>query len=423
MGNRIQIFRALRYSNFRWFWINGAAQAMAQGMQFLVLGLLVLDITGSSYQLGLVVFAYGAPNLVFAMFGGVIADRAGRLKLLISTRLAVSVLVLTLAILKISGQLEMWHIYAVVFLLGTVQALNMPARMAFVADLVEQRDMMNAISLHTMVNQTGQMIGPAMAGGLIELFGIGAALLVNAGLYLAGIIFLLLIRGLPLRAPAPQTTILRDLKEGLHCIRSTPVLYTVIGIAMAFALFGMSHRQVLPAFTEAVLDVGAGGTGLLLLGAGLGSLIGSLILASMGDFRHKTWLLMGSVLLLSVVLTAFAWSPWYLASLAVYFFVGAMSFGLFWPVATTLIQLNVPPELRGRVLSFLQFAPAVHYLGALPLAVAADAINWSAAITGGAALSMVVALWLGVWRPPLRRLEAQTDRSDAQSPTEIGTAG
>jgi len=86
--------------------------------------------------------------------------------------------------------------------------------------------------------------------------------------------------------------------------------------------------------------------------------------------------------------------------------VGATSFGFFWPLATTLIQLNVPPELRGRVLSFLQFAPAVHYLGALPLAVAADVINWPAAITGGAALSLVVALWLGIWRPALRRLEA-----------------
>ena len=406
MGDRIQIFSALRYSNFRWFWLNGAAQAMAQGMQFLILGLLVLDITGSSYQLGLVVFAYGAPNLAVAMFGGIIADRADRIKLLISTRVCVSVLVLALAILKITGMLEIWHVYAIVFLLGTVQALNMPARMALVADLVERRDMMNAVSLHTMVNQTGQIMGPAMAGGIVELFGIGPTLLVNAGLYLVGIIFLLLIRELPPRAPAPKATMLGDLQAGLNCIRSTPVLYTIIGIALAFAFFGMSHRQVLPAFTEDVLGVGAGGTGLLLLGAGLGSLLGSLVLASLGDFQRKAWVLMGSVLLLSVVLTLFAWSPWYWASWVIFFFVGATSFGFFWPLATTLIQLNVPPELRGRVLSFLQFAPAVHYLGALPLAVAANAINWPAAITGGATLSLAVALWLGIWRPALRRPEA-----------------
>ena len=124
-------------------------------MQFLILGLLVLDMTGSSYQLGLVVFAYGAPNLCFAMFGGIIADRADRLRLLISTSLCVSVLVLALAILKIADMLEIWHIYTAVSLLGTVQALNMPARMALVADLVERTEMMNAVALHTMVNQTG----------------------------------------------------------------------------------------------------------------------------------------------------------------------------------------------------------------------------------------------------------------------------
>jgi len=375
-------------------------------MQFLVLGLLVLDITGSSIQLGLVVFAYGVPNLAFAMLGGIIADRADRLRLLISTRVVVSVLVLVLAILNITELVEIWHVYAIMFLLGSVQALNMPARMALVADLVERKDMMNAVALHTMVNQTGQIIGPALAGGIIELAGIGPTLLVNAGLYLAGIVFLLMIRNLPSRAPDPKSTLLGDFQAGLHCIRSTPVLYTIIGIAVAFAFFGMSHRQVLPAFTAEVLDVGAGGTGLLLLGAGLGSLLGSLILASLGDFRRKAWLLMGSVLLLAVVLTLFAWSPWYWASWIIFFFVGATSFGLFWPLATTLIQLNVPPELRGRVLSFLQFAPAVHYLGALPLAVAADIINWPAAVTGGAAVTLVVALWLGIWRSALRRLDA-----------------
>ncbi len=123
-----KILRAFRYSNFRWFWLNGATQAMAQGMQFLILGWLVLDITNSSYQLGLVIFVYGVPNLFFALLGGIIADRADRLRLLVSTRLCVAVLIFALAILRITDLLEIWHVYTVVFLLGTLQALNMPAR-------------------------------------------------------------------------------------------------------------------------------------------------------------------------------------------------------------------------------------------------------------------------------------------------------
>ena len=398
------MFSALRHSNFRLFWLNGATQAMAQGIQFLILGWLVLDITGSSYQLGLVIFAFGLPNIPFALLGGVIADRANRLKLLILTRICVSTLIFALAILRISGLLDIWHVYAVVFLLGTIQGLNMPARQAIVADLVERDDMMNAVALHTMVNQTGQIIGPAAAGGIIELVGIGPTLLVNAGLYLSGIGFLLFITGLPRRSATKGVKLLAELGAGLQCVRSTPILLTVIGMTLAFAFFALSFRQVMPAIAQEVLEIGASGTGLLYLAVGLGSLFGNLILAGLGDFRRKAGLLMASVLLQSVFLTLFAWSPWPWVSWVILLFVGPMSFGFFVPLVVTLIQLNVPPELRGRVLSILGLAPAVHYLGALPLALAANAISRPVAVTAGAALSMLVALWLGVWRPVLRRL-------------------
>ncbi len=403
VSHRFQVPRAFRYSNFRWFWLNGASQAMAQGMQFLVLGLLVLDITDSSYQLGLVIFAYGIPNVLFALLGGIIADRANRLKLLISTRIYVSVLLFALAILRITDLLEIWHVYTVVVLLGTIQAINMPARGAMVADLVERDDLMNAVALHTMVNQTGLMIGPAAAGGIIELAGIGPTLLVNAGLYLSGIPFLLFIRGLPRQSAARGATVLADLRAGLQCVRSTPVLYTVLGMILAFAFFVLSFRHVMPGFAKEVLEIGAGGTGLLLLALGLGSLLGTLILAALGAFRRKGRLFMASGLLVSVVLTLFAWSPWFWASWIILFFVG-LAMGLFVPLAITLVLLNVPSELRGRVISIFTLAPALHFVGALPLAAAANLISWPVAITGGAAVSLLVALWLGVWRPVLRRL-------------------
>ena len=184
---------------------------MAQGMQFLILGWLILDITDSSYQLGLVIFAFGLPNLIFAMLGGIIADRTSRLNLLISTRLCVVLLILALAILKATSLLDVWHIYAIVVLLGTIQALNGAARMAIVADLVHRDHLMNAVALHSMVNQTGQIIGPAVAGGIIELVGIAPSLFVNAGFYLSGAVFLALIRGLPAQSGDNQSTVLSDL--------------------------------------------------------------------------------------------------------------------------------------------------------------------------------------------------------------------
>jgi len=105
------MFQALRYSNFRWFWLNGAAQALGQGMQFLTIGILVLDFTGSSYKLGLVIFAYGLPNVIFSLLGGIIADRVDRIRLLITTRVAIAALILVLAFLKLADLLELWHIF------------------------------------------------------------------------------------------------------------------------------------------------------------------------------------------------------------------------------------------------------------------------------------------------------------------------
>ena len=384
---------------------------MAQGMQFLILGWLILDTTGSSYQLGLVIFAFGLPNLVFALLGGIIADRASRLGLLISTRLCVVILILVLATLRTMGFLEIWHIYATVILLGTIQGLNGAARMAIVADMVHRDHLMNAVALHSMVNQTGQIIGPAMAGGIIEFVGIAQSLFVNAGLYLSGAIFLSFIRGLPDQLGAGKSSVLEDLKTGLKSIQSTPILYTVIGMTLAFAFFAVSYRNVMPGFGKEVLDIGPGGTGLLLLAAGLGSLIGSLILASLGDHRSKTKLLVISVSLLSLFLVLFAWSQWFFVSWVILLFVGAASFGFFTPLATTLIQLNVAPDVRGRVLSIFQLAPALHFLGGLPLAATANIFSWPIALTGSAIMSLVVALWLGVWRGTLREYEASLKRN------------
>ena len=354
------MFRAFRYNDFRLYWLSGATQSIAQGMQFLTVGILVLDLTNSSLQLGLVILTYGIPNVVFSVLGGIVADRTDRLKLLISTRIVISILILGLAALKVIGILELWHVFAI----------------------------------------------SALSGLVIELFDVGTALFVNAGLYASGIFFLVFMKNLPVISEIPKTAILRDLKNGLYCVWSSPVLYTVIGLAFAFTFFAMSYRQVLPAFTQEVLSVGAGGTGLLWMGAGLGSLVGNLILASLGDYKAKSIILVGSLIAVCMFLALFAWSTWYWPSWIIFFFLGMASTGFFWPMANTLIQLNAPSELRGRIISILQVAPAIHFLSALPLALAGETFTWPIAVTGAAGITLLVAMLLGVWNPTLRRSEA-----------------
>ncbi|SVC50295.1 uncharacterized protein METZ01_LOCUS303149, partial [marine metagenome] len=320
--HRIQIFRSLRHRDFRWFWVSTTAQAAARGMQFLILGWLVLVLTDSSSQLGLVIFLYGVPNLAFVLFGGIIADRIDRRKMLISTQATVTVIIFILATLRTTDSVMLWHLYTATFFLGTLQAINMPARMAIVSDLVAREDLMNAVVLNSAVMNSGRILGPALAGGLIELFGIGVALYANAFCYLIGALALIMVRQTPSFRTEAKTSILADLFAGLRFYWKTPIVFTVITIGFAMGFFGMPYVQVLPAFAKDVLGSGAGEAGLLMTGAGAGSLLGTVILASLGDSPNKTQILLVSIFGFGISLIVFAWTQWFWMTWITLLFVG-----------------------------------------------------------------------------------------------------
>ena len=231
-GPRIQVLRALHDPNFRWLWLNAATQSVAQGMQFLVLGWLVLVITDSSSQMGLMITLYGIATLSFVLFGGILADRMDRRWLLIITQAAVTVLIFSVATLDLTGLVALWHIYAIALILGIVQALNMPTRMAIIADVVEREDLMNAVALIMTVMNSGRIIGPAVAGGIIKLTDTSPALYLNAGLYLAGIMCLLPVKSVSPQRGNLKTTVLGDLLVGLRYSRATPAVLTIVGISL-----------------------------------------------------------------------------------------------------------------------------------------------------------------------------------------------
>ena len=404
VGHRIQAVRALRQRNFRWLWFNTAASSAGLGMQFLILGWLALSLTDSSTQLGLVIFLYGIPNLCFVMFGGIIADRVDRRRLLINTQAVVTTLVFIIATLTIADLVKVWHIYITAFILGTLQAINMPARMAIVSDIVDREDIMNAVALNSAVMNIGRMMGPGVAGVIAELTDIGPALYFNAGCYFVGTICLFPIRGEFQQRAGRKTTVLGDLRVGVSYFWSTPVVLTIIGAGFALGFFGTTYLQVIPAFAKEELGAGVGEAGLLITAAGVGSLVGSIVLASLGDFRHKNWLLMGTFLTFCLALFLFAWSPWYWVSWVILLFVGLGSM-TYVSMGTTVIQLTVPSEVQGRVLSLWTVGAALVYVGALPMAAVADKLGWTTAIAGGAIICLAVFLWLGVWRPTLRYLK------------------
>ena len=182
---------------------------------------------------------------------------------------------------------------------------------------------------------------------------------------------------------------------------TNPITFTVIGIGLAFGFFAMPYSQLLPAFAKLALDTGAGGAGLLMTGAGIGSLSGTFIMASMGNSPHKNWLLLGCIFLFGIALFCLAWSQWFWVSWAILFLVGM---GSIVPMGTTVLQLSVPGEFQGRVMSVWYISAALMFIGSYPMTLVAEHISWTAAFAGGAAIYLTVAFIMGVWRPTLRQL-------------------
>ena len=394
---------ALRYRNFRLYWFAGIGQAAALGMQFLILGWLVLELTNSPSQLGLVIAIYGAPNLALLMFGGIFADRVDRRWMLFYSQTIVAALIFGTATLTLYQLISIWHIYGIAFILGTIQGVNMPARMAIVPDLVGRDDILNATSLNMAVFNTGRIMGPSLAGWIIQHVGMGHALYFNALCYALGCVCLLMMSGVESRSQNKDANMLRDFWAGIKYVAMTPIAFTMVGMSFAFGFFGAAYVQVLPAFGKEVLRLNADGAGFLLTVAGIGSLAGNIYLASLGNTKNKNWLLLGMIILFGVSLFFFALSPIYIVSLVLLFFTG-VGFTGFISMGTAILQISTPPELRGRMMSLWLIGAAVHYIGAWPLGTVGEYYGWPMSLGGGALLMLGLVMWLGIFRPTLRRL-------------------
>ena len=392
-----------RSPNFRWYWAGSSVQSVSQGMQFLVLAWLVLEVTGSKTQLGLVLFLYGVPNVGLLVVGGVIADRIDRKRLLITVQAAVGALIAVLATLSATGMVEVWQIYLSGVVLGVLQALNQPARVAMLSDLVEQETLLDAVAGFNMAVHLGRIGGPPLVGAVIDGWGISAALFLNASFYVISVLCLSRIRTVSRQSPKPPEPFLRNFLAGFVQIRDAPILLTVIILACSFGGFGMSHLQVIPAFAKDQLGSGAYEAGLLLLASGIGAVIGNLCLTFMGRAWLYRWFL-ACLVLFCVSLTLFTWTPWYWGAWGLFLVVGILSLGTVWPLATTILQMTAPADVRGRVMGVLHFTPGFHYLGALPLAAAAGWVGWPVAISVAAAVCLFVTIWFGMARNAGRKL-------------------
>ena len=400
---RFRAFSALRHRDFRLFFLNIGVQSFGQGIQFLGIGFLIIDLGGEKTALGLAVSLFGVSNLVFTFVGGVLADRVDRKLFLICCVLGNAVVTLTLAFLALTGLAQIWHVYAVVFILGGLMAVQMPARFALAADLVPREEMMNAVALHTSIGQIGNMMGPLVGGWAIQYIDTWAGIMINGVSYLLGIVFLLMMSR-PAVATQRGSSPISDFVGGFsHAIR-TPMAAVLIFLSATFGFFGMAYMQVVPAFATEFLQITKFQTGVFMVFRGAGAFMGSMVVASWGHSKNKGLLMYLQLVICCVGLIAMAWSQWFWAACFLVALVGSTSIGGFWPVSSSLMQLTTAPDMRGRMMAMMQLAPVFHFLGAWPLTWLAQLYGWSIAITSGAAVLLVISVAGWMYRPMVRRM-------------------
>ena len=400
----LRLVSSLRYRNWRYLWSGHMVAQTGEWMDSLAISWLVLVLTNSPLALGTVNLMRGLPSLVFAFAGGVLADRVDRRTVMFCTQLGVSACTAALALLATTGLLEIWHIYVVLFFRGVLYAFNSPARASIVGDLVPRSDISNAIALQSNVFNITRMVGPAMAGLIIAAYGSAVVLWIHAA---CSTIFAFAISRMDAQAgktTRPSISAWRSTKEGLAYIRGEPAVLTLMVLGIVPFILGQPYQAMLPVFAKDVYQIGPQGLGLLSTAAAAGSICGAFAISGLGDFRRKGLVMMGALTAFGLLLIAFSQTPWPLLAAVFLFLIGTCS-QTYQTTNSTLLQLIVPSEYRGRVFGIHQMDRGFIPVGSFVAGAIAEAAGAPAAVAAmGTALTLAgVVVFLGV--PRMRRLE------------------
>lgn len=397
-------FSALQYPNYR-LWFQGQLVSMVgTWMQITAQGFLVFQLTHSTAYLGYVGFANGVPSLLLMLFGGVVADRVARRRLLVITQSTMMLLAFVLALLTFTQLVQPWHIVLLALALGTANAFDAPASQAFVLELVDRKELTNAIALNSTLFNLATVVGPTVAGLTYAAFGAGWCFTLNGLSYIALIVALIRMR-LPAHTVKPRTeSALKQMQEGLRYTFRQPLLRTLIAVPAIAALFGTAYSTLLPAWAVEVLAGDATTNGLLQSARGAGSLLGALMIAALGYAgRRGRWLTVGMFVypLLLLCFAAVQTIPLALIMLIGVGWGGMVIFNM----ANTLVQTQVTDALRGRVMSIysLAFFGGVP-LGALWSGALAHEIGAPLTVMFGALVVIICAIWFWLRVPQLRQL-------------------
>jgi len=400
-----QTFTALKHPNFRLWFCGQLISLLGTWMQMMAQSYLVFELTKSPAFLGYVSFAFGLPSWIFMLYGGVIADRMSRRKLMLIAQSFMMLLAFVLTWLTFSNLVQPWHIIILAFLLGVANAFDAPARQAIIFELVDRKDITNAVALNSTLFNLSAVAGPAAAGIIYMSFGPGWCFAINGISYLAVIVALALMKLAPQAASPNRSSTLSALKEGVKYTFSDPAIWPIICLVGATTLFGFSFATLMPAWAVTVMDGDATTNGLLQSARGGGAVLSALVLASLGRFAFRGKLISASVFTFPFFLLAFAMVRWMPLSLLMMVLVGIV-LQLIMNLSNAILQTQVKDNVRGRVMSIYSlthfgFMPIGGLFAGLLAEFAGEPIT--VILSGVIFLICVSVLW--VKAPQLRRLK------------------
>jgi MFS family permease len=401
-------FRSLRGRNFRLYFVSQTVSMSGTWMQSVAQGWLVLRLSGSAFVLGVTVALQFGPVLVLGPWGGAVADRADKRKLLLFTQSVATVLALVLGLVTLTGVVRIWMVLVLATITGCMMAIDSPARQAFVFEMVGADDLANAVGLNAVIVNSSRIIGPALAAVLIATVGLAPCFLVNSASFLVVIAALAAMRPGELHRAAPVARAKGQVRAGLAYVRRTPELLVPLALMAVVSTLGYNFSVLLPLLARFAFHRGGGTYGALTTAMGIGALAGALLAASR---RRPTFrLLVVATLAFGVFSVGTAAAPTLALVLAVLVPMGAAAV-VFVSTTNSLLQLNSEPAMRGRVMALW----GVVFFGSTPLGgpLAGLLAGWfgprfALAFGGLATLVTGIAAWYG-----LRRRTAARDRARA----------
>jgi MFS family permease len=422
-------FRALRHRNYQLWFFGQGISLIGTWMQSMAQQVLVYRLTGSAISLGVVNFMTVLPLLPFSFLGGSLADRLPKRNIILVTQTLMLLQAVSLALLTWTNMIRVWHVYLMAFLLGLFKAIDMPPRHSFIVEMVEGKDdLTSAIGLNSTIQNGAKTLGPAIAGVVVAAMGEAVAFFINSLTFLAVIISLLLMRGLPHPQPDRQekSRMIPHMLEGMRFVFNQQILLVLMSLVAVTSFLARPYQTLLPVFADTMLKGSAQPVvaflcdgqhtfltcqtpealplGMLLSAVGIGAVIGAILVASLSEHARRGRILTIGNLGLPLLLLAFVNSQVFIISLGLMVLVG-MGQVFLNALANTLLQVTAPDQLRGRVMSqYSLVSQGMHQLGGLQAGFVADWIGAPLSVGIGAGLSLLYGIFVFLRFPRVREM-------------------